>query len=111
MPAGMDAMHNILALQTPLHEVTVGSGCKLSIQTCPTYPSLLHTHTSCMGWPEEEQLVNVGAAHVNWRPARVFLIGTEVKNSGDGLRSTIIAVIMKYELHFWQFLQNIKYIY
>lgn len=67
--AGTDAKHKIRALQTPLQLVTVGSGDKLSTHTCPTYPSLLHTHTSF--WAP-----NVAAAHVNWRPARVFRIDT-----------------------------------
>lgn len=34
--AGIDAMERILALHTPLQHATVGSGCKLSTQTCPT---------------------------------------------------------------------------
>lgn len=34
--AGMAAMHKILELQTPLQEMTVGSVCKLRMQTCPT---------------------------------------------------------------------------
>lgn len=78
-------MHKIFALHTPLHEVTVGSGSKLKIQTWPTYPSLLHTHTSLPFSPM------VGAAQVNCNPALVFLIGTAVTSSGDGLRSPDIA--------------------
>lgn len=73
-------MQSIRALQTPLQEVTVGSGERESTQTWPTQPSLLHTHTSCEP--------NVGAAHVNCRPARVLRIGTGAMNSGHSLLST-----------------------
>jgi hypothetical protein len=34
--AGTADMHKILALHTPLHDATVGSGCKDKTQTCPT---------------------------------------------------------------------------
>lgn len=34
--AGIDAIVRIRALQTPLQDMTVGSGIKLSTQTCPT---------------------------------------------------------------------------
>ena len=34
--AGMEAMHKMRALQTPLHDVTLGSGTRLSTHTCPT---------------------------------------------------------------------------
>lgn len=73
-------MQSIRALQTPLQEVTVGSGERESTQTWPTQPSLLHTHTSCEP--------NVGAAQVNCRPARVLRIGTGATNSGHSLLST-----------------------
>jgi hypothetical protein len=69
-------MHKILALQTPLQEVTVGSGCNERTQTWPTYPSLLQTQTSREPGPQ------VGAAQVNCKPALVFLIGTAETNSG-----------------------------
>jgi len=77
--AGMEVTHKIRALQTPLHDVTVGSGYRLNTHTWPTYPSLLHTHTSL--W------FNAGAAHVNWSPARVFRMGTGPTKSAFGLRS------------------------
>ena len=35
--------------------------------------------------------VTVGAAQVNWRPARVLRIGSGIKNSGGGRRSGDIA--------------------
>lgn len=82
---GTDTMQRIRALHTPLQEVTVGSGCKLKMQTCPTYPSLLHTQTSFPLYP------NVGAAQVNCKPARVFRIGTVATSSGQGLLSPDIA--------------------
>lgn len=82
---GTETMQRILALHTPLHEVTVGSGCKLSMHTCPTYPSLLHTQTSLPLSP------SVGAAHVNCKPALVFLMGTVATSSGVGLLSPDIA--------------------
>lgn len=77
--AGIEVTHNMRALQTPLHEVTVGSGYRLKTHTCPTYPSLLHTHTSL--W------FNAGAAHVNCSPALVFRMGTGPTKSAFGLRS------------------------
>lgn len=75
--AGTDAKHNMRALQTPLQLVTVGSGDKLSTHTCPTYPSLLQTHTSFCA-------PSVAAAHVNWRPARVFRIDTLSRKKACG---------------------------
>lgn len=33
---GTQATHNILALQTPLHDVTCGSGCNVKTHTWPT---------------------------------------------------------------------------
>lgn len=77
--AGIEVTHRIRALHTPLHEVTVGSGYRLNTHTWPTYPSLLHTHTSL--W------FNAGAAHVNCRPARVLRMGTGPTKSAFGLRS------------------------
>lgn len=77
--AGIEVTHNMRALQTPLHEVTLGSGYRLKTHTWPTYPSLLHTHTSL--W------FNAGAAHVNCSPALVFRIGTGPTKSAFGLRS------------------------
>lgn len=77
---GTEVIHMILALHTPLQLVTVGSGSKLITHTCPTYPSLLHTHTSLCG-------PSVGAAHVIWSPALVLRMGIEFTNSGTGKRS------------------------
>lgn len=72
---GTEVTHRIRALQTPLQLVTVGSGYKLRTQTCPTYPSLLHTHTSFI-----DPIVE--AAHVNCSPARVLRMGIIDRNSG-----------------------------
>lgn len=52
---------------------------------------------------------SVGAAQVNCRPARVFLIGTGDKNSGAGLSGpytpVIYILIYSYLLFFVSFLQ------
>lgn len=77
--AGIEVTHSMRALHTPLHEVTVGSGYRLRTHTWPTYPSLLHTHTSL--W------FSAGAAHVNCSPALVFRMGTGPTKSAFGLRS------------------------
>lgn len=86
---GTEAIHRILALQTPLHEITLGSGCKLSTQTWPTYPSLLHTHTSLKLHAFSPK---AGEAQVNCKPARVLRIGTVATNSGHGRCSELSAV-------------------
>lgn len=93
-------MHKILALQTPLQDVTVGSGCKLRMHTCPTYPSLLQTQTSL------PNSFNVGAAHVNCNPALVFLTGTVATSSGQGLLSPEIAKINLLRLIYNQTYKN-----
>lgn len=87
--AGIPATHKILALQTPLQDVTCGgSGVRLNTHTWPTQPSLLHTQTSLEPCP----LAKVGAAQVNCKPARVFRIGRGPTNSGQGLLSADNAV-------------------
>lgn len=74
-------MQRIRALQTPLQEMTLGSGVRLRTQTWPTYPSLLQTQTT---FKLDGFIARAGDAQVNCNPARVFCIGTGATNSGQG---------------------------
>lgn len=59
---GTAPMQRMRAEQTAMQASTSGSARRLSRHTWPTYPSLLHTHTSGVG---SGQLLRVGAAHEN----------------------------------------------